>query len=53
MNQLGYQEVKLIIDERLREAERRYLATKDRIPAQPKRIGGLFGLRRGPVLQGA
>ena len=52
MNQIAFPEVKLIVHERIRGAERRHLALELRSPAQPSRVGGLFGLRR-PVLLGA
>ena len=52
MNQIAFPEVKLIVEERIRKAERRHLAAEFRSPAQPSRVGGLFGLRR-PIPQGA
>ena len=52
MNQIAFPELKLIVDERIRKAERRHLAAEVRSPAQPNRIGSLFGLRR-PIPQGA
>jgi hypothetical protein len=52
MNPITYPEVKLMVDQRILKAERRHLVSEVRKPAQPRRVGGLFGLRR-PVLQGA
>jgi hypothetical protein len=53
MNPIKYPEVKLIADQRIWKAERRHnLVSEVRKPAQPRRGGGLFGLRR-LVLQGA
>jgi hypothetical protein len=51
MIHLAYPEVKLIVDERIRKAERRHLAAEVRSPGQPSRVGRLFGLRR-PIFQG-
>jgi hypothetical protein len=52
MNQIAYPEVKLIVSERIRKAERRHQVAEALRAAQPSHVGGLFGLRR-PILQGA
>ena len=47
-----YLEVKLIVEEKLRQAEDHYRASQVRRPERRNRLAELFGLR-GPILQGA
>ena len=52
MNPFSDIEVKLLVAEKLRDAESRRLAATVRRNERPSRVGRMFGLR-APVLQGA